>query len=865
MAVIYGSSSSDVLSGTAGSDEIYGFDGTDSLSGLGGKDTIFGGGGADTLHGDSGDDVLDGGIGIDSLIGNDGDDAYFVDNSADVVVESAGEGFDTVYAQANTVLSANVEQLIVYGVATSGTGNSGDNNIFGTSSANSLTLDGAGGDDWIIGSEQADTILGGSGNDVIEGRAGGNRLEGGAGDDVFHSTSATDTIIENAGQGFDTLYANYNVSALAANVDQLILLGSATSATGNAGENSLFGIYSANSLVLDGADGNDLVLGSNQNDTLRGGAGNDTLEGLDGNNSLEGGAGDDVVYSASAGDTIIENSSGGFDTLYANYSVTALAANVEQLVVYGEATIGNGNSGNNNIFGSASAKSLNLDGGAGNDWIVGSNQSDTINGGDGNDTIEGLGGTNAMAGGTGDDIYYSTATGDTVVEASAGGFDTMYSNHNVAALAANVEQLVVYGAAEIGNGNSGDNNIFGSTSGNSLTLDGGAGNDWIVASNQADTVLGGEGADLLFGLGGADSISGGDGYDELIGGDGADSLDGGTGLDRAWYLNSAIGVDVSLATGLGHGGEAEGDTLASITDLVGSQQGDTLAGNDDDNTFFGLGGSDDLSGGAGADSLLGGNGGDALNGGTGSDALFGEAGDDSLVTALNAGDTDFLFAGEGSETIGDIAAVDGNTGINTYLVGGNGQGFVYVGTGAEAGENAANTFITDAETIQLVTSSTSDDVEIAEGIAAAGTDALLIDVAEGDDTVTVTANADTGLSFLQVLLGDGSDSFDFSNLDAGTDVATNGGAGDDSFQLHAGAADITFDFAGSGGNFGNDAVNGIGANDLLIFSKGSANVFTVVESVVEGNHLLTAVADGATVGTVNVSGTFDFAANVVII
>ena len=159
-----------------------------------------------------------------------------------------------------------------------------------------------------------------------------------------------------------------------------------------------------------------------------------------------------------------------------------------------------------------------------------------------------------------------------------------------------------------------------------------------------------------------------------------------SGTNRAWYLNSAAGVDVSLATGDGHGGEAEGDKLVNIANLVGSQQGDTLAGNDSDNTFFGLGGSDQLNGGAGADSLLGGDGADALNGDGGSDALFGESGDDELTTVLAAGDTDFIFGGEGGERAGDTAVVEGNAAINTYLVGGNGLGFVYVGSGAESGE-----------------------------------------------------------------------------------------------------------------------------------------------------------------------------------
>ena len=163
-----------------------------------------------------------------------------------------------------------------------------------------------------------------------------------------------------------------------------------------------------------------------------------------------------------------------------------------------------------------------------------------------------------------------------------------------------------------------------------------------------------------------------------------------------------------------------------------------------------------------------------------------------------------------------------------------------------------------------MTSGTSDTVEVAEGIAAAGTTAVVIDVVEGDDTVNVTASADTGLSLLLVSLGVGDDGFDFSNLDAATAVLTDGGEGDDSFILHAGSAEITFDFASAGGYFGDDAVLDIGANDLLIFASGGASGFQVIETLVNGNHLLTAEAGGVTLGTVSVSGTFDFAANVVI-
>src|SRR5690606_30050502 len=68
---------------------------------------ITGGGDADTL---------DGGAGADTLTGGDGDDLYLVDDSADVVVEAADEGTDTVAAMAAAYeLSDNIENLVFVG------------------------------------------------------------------------------------------------------------------------------------------------------------------------------------------------------------------------------------------------------------------------------------------------------------------------------------------------------------------------------------------------------------------------------------------------------------------------------------------------------------------------------------------------------------------------------------------------------------------------------------------------------------------------------------------------------------------------------------------------------------------------------
>jgi Ca2+-binding RTX toxin-like protein len=145
-----------------------------------------------------------------------------------------------------------------------------------------------------------------------------------------------------------------------------------------------------------------------------------------------------------------------------------------------------------------------------------------------------------------------------------------------------------------------------------------------------DVIKGGGGNDNLFGLSGNDLLFGGDGHDMLTGGAGADGLDGGSLSDIASYLDSPAGVVVDLSTGLGFGGDAEGDRLYSIEGVYGSNFNDTLTGRDDHDFLKGFGGNDILRGAGGADSMWGGNGDDTLKGGGGADDLHGEAGSDTV-------------------------------------------------------------------------------------------------------------------------------------------------------------------------------------------------------------------------------------------
>src|SRR6185437_2826190 len=82
-------------------------------------------------------------------------------------------------------------------------------------------------------------------------------------------------------------------------------------------------------------------------------------------------------------------------------------------------------------------------------------------------------------------------------------------------------------------------------------------------------------------------IIGNSGANVLTGGAGADTLDGGDGNDTASYASSPFGVTVSLATGTGSGGDAQGDTLSNIENLTGSKFNDTLEGNAGNNVLAG--------------------------------------------------------------------------------------------------------------------------------------------------------------------------------------------------------------------------------------------------------------------------------------
>ncbi|WP_349601045.1 cadherin-like domain-containing protein [Azospirillum argentinense] len=513
---------------------IHGTPGADVLTGTPLQNHILGYEGDDKLSGSTSRDTLDGGEGADTLSGGAGDDVYIVDNVRDVVRELVNEGVDEVRTSLNSyTLGANLERLTFIGIGNfAGTGNTLDN-----------------------------LIVGGSGNDTLTGGAGADTLIGGDGDDRFYFDDADAPL--QGGAGFDTAVVQGNVGAsldlAACSIEQ---------AYGGGGNDSLIGSGALLGLAINGRDGDDLILGSAFNDTLTGGNGSDTLI---------AGDGDDVLY-IDADDALVSGGA-GFDTVYVqgdgNLTLDLTASGIERVF---------SGAGNDILTATGSVTLVEINGGAGNDLLVGSAFDDTLRGdagddtlfgGAGNDVLVGGGGNNVLFGGAGDDrLYVDTQTAS--LDGGAGN-DTVYARYSGGVtldLSASIElfngsvgsdtvtAVNASSAVELIGGD-GDDSLTGGAYADSLRGDNG--NDWLDGGDGNDTLSGGNGNDWLCGGGGNDTLSGGSGNDTLTGGGGNDLLDGGAGDDTAVFVGSVRGYAFTR-TGAGW----------TIRDLNGSDGTDTL-------------------------------------------------------------------------------------------------------------------------------------------------------------------------------------------------------------------------------------------------------------------------------------------------
>ena len=292
-------------------------------------------------------------------------------------------------------------------------------------------------------------------------------------------------------------------------------------------------------------------------------------------------------------------------------------------------------------------------------------------GGAGDDTLRGNAAANKLTGNAGDDTLRGDAGNDVLVggagaDALDGGTGTDVASYATSAAGLTVD--LTNGAANTGDA-AGDTftsveNLVGSARGDTLRGDG-----------VANTLSGRGGNDVLFGRDGADRLFGDNGNDILFGGAGGDLLNGGRGFDYASYKDSASGIVIDVISPENNAGDAAGDVLRLIENLVGSNLADTILGGNVQNELLGRNGADVIDGRGGADMIDGGGGADVMTGGQGYDTFRYQLAGESTAAA-----TDTITDFDRRYDLIDLSRVDADATAT-----GN-QAFAFVGQAAFSGE-----------------------------------------------------------------------------------------------------------------------------------------------------------------------------------
>ena len=547
---------------------------------------LQGSAGNDDIHGYASSDVLRGNAGDDQLRGLKGDDIYLFskNDGKDIVYESANEGFDRLVFQAQVspadvviqrAVEGNLKDALVIKVVT------------GSTIITIPDFFAAGGVSGVDAVEFADGTI--WNRDFIVANYQGvsavaNEFIGTDQDDHYIVDHRDDIVIEQVNEGVDSVESNVSY-VLPQHVEDLRLTGYLPiNGTGN---------RSANKIV--GNDGNNV---------LDWGANSDNVQGLGGTgiDVLAGGIGDDVyrVFMPEAAEyewvgpdvqplwnfNIIEAPNAGVDQLQTNAFSAVLPDHVENLKIgpflsssyhylpsYQRLVTRYVGNDIDNIIDASSLNSTfistELEGGLGNDLLIGSVQRSTNwatymsasagvtvslaisgtqdTGSAGHDTLQGIGnlkgsryedvlsgdarenildggaGPDRMEGAGGNDTYYVDDVGDEVIENEYSGKDQVYvKGLDKFVLPVHVE------SAEIQSSNGGTSaSLQGNEEGNSLKIRG-------IADSTTEVILQGMGGDdsLQF-VGSAATVvlDGGDGNDVLTGHEGSDVFIGGLGDD----------------------------------------------------------------------------------------------------------------------------------------------------------------------------------------------------------------------------------------------------------------------------------------------------------------------------------------------
>jgi Ca2+-binding RTX toxin-like protein len=765
-ANISGEGGNDTLIGGSGGDVLNGGPGNDTLLGKGGADTLLGGDGNDTLTGGDGDDQVFGEGDNDRMIWNPGDDTDLNEGGTgvDTVEVNGGNGAEEFTTTANgtrvrfdrltpapfSIDIGTCENLVL-------NANGGNDTFSATGNLAALiqiTVDGGTGDDIILGSNGNDVLLGGDNNDFIDGNQGNDTIILSAGDDTFQWDPGDGSDTVEGGDGNDrvvfngaNLAENFDVSANGSRVRFTRNIGTVTLDLDDIENLDLNALGGVDTFTVNDLTGTDLInINTSLASTIGGSAGDVAADIV----IINGTPNDDVITATLPGSDLLVTG------LAASITVHAFETALDSVHIQGQA-------GDDIIDASAvgaGGPALVIDGGFGNDILLGSAGADNMIGSDGDDVLLGNGGVDTLDGSTGDNLLFqdgnNVTTGVVTIFGNASDNTIVISRDAAGAILSNG---VAIPGATVANtalirvfGMGGNDTITFSEASGALPaamLFGGAGNDVLTGGSGGDFLFGGIGNDTLLGKGGFDFLFGGADNDTLTGGDADDQVFGEAGADRMIWnpgddtdLNEGgTGVDTVEVNG-GNGAE-EFTTTANGTRVrfdrltpapfsidIGTCENLVLNANGGNDTFSATGNLATLiqitvDGGTGDDIILGSNGNDLLLGGDNNDFIDGNQGNDTII--LGAGDDTFQWdPGDGSDT------VEGGDGNDRVVFNG-----ANIGEAFDVSANGARVRFT--RSIGTVTMD-FDDIENLDLNALGAVDTFTINDLTGTDLTTINAD-----------------------------------------------------------------------------------------------------------------------------
>jgi Ca2+-binding RTX toxin-like protein len=503
------------VDGGAGNDNITGGDGNDTLSGGDGNDTIVGGRGNDTVFMGAGDDtfVWNPGDGSDTVEGQQGADTMIF-NGANVneKINVSANGPRVLFTRDVAAIAMDLNQIENINFNALG---GADNIVVGDLSGTgvqqvNIDLSATPGSN--TGDAQPDTVVvsGSNGNDQahLQGNASSFTVTGlPAQVSVTGSEGANDSLTVNLLGGNDSFdLPGGSVGA----IKQLTV-------DGGAGDDTITGGDGAD--VLLGGDGDDVITGGRGNDSVLMGAGNDIFvwNPGDGSDTVEGQDGiDSMIFNgANVGENIDISANGSRVRFFRDVANITMDLNGIETVDFN--ALGGADTITVNDLTGTDLTTVNLNLAATPGDPTGDGQADAVivNGTNGNDTIHvasfdndsrvAVGGTLSVlvnitgAEGANDKLTVNALSGDDIVDAS-----------NLSA------------------------NLIG------LTLNGGAGNDFIEGSQGNDLVSGGTGTDTAM-------LGAGDDTFVWNPGDGSDTVEGQGGQDTLQFNGSNVGENIDLS------------------------------------------------------------------------------------------------------------------------------------------------------------------------------------------------------------------------------------------------------------------------------------------------------------------------------